>query len=482
MHQKIKFFAGLVLFLSCVILVGCLGGSGESSGPVVPTEYVSLSGTLVAPAQIESSLLPNMLQNTDSQVRSAYQKAAVYVNGAQNTLFSISPLSSTSEWQFRIPSVAKASDGKYRVEVVVGKINLKAMVKQSEMERFKINAQTTAILMLADATGQNTDDLIASFPSFISNVENSFLEMCKIEAGQHNGSVVQSATLTKVIQDQKSFFTELGGIQTTGKLAYLQPTNDIDGDGIDDVKFQSNTDNTRIRLLTALSSHTSMLDNVSSLSAYSNERLLQDFKDSLVSDNRYFAGDAKNFALGLYLKKSALGDVYLKLLVHRIDLAEGVFKGAVAEYELVETQTTAISSGTKTLLLQGADPVEGAARATNFITDTDPGPYVLTFISAEAGLGCSSGDTRLVKAKEISVELDQYKGADDWLDGGNYSVNTTEAIKKYENRSSQVGDVFSAYFPNTKHYALFRIKSINSTSVTVDFIVNVVENEPSFRG
>jgi hypothetical protein len=482
MHQNKIFLLGLMLGL-LISFTGCFGGSDSNTGPAVPTEFVTLSGVLTAPVQLESSLLPNMLQNTDSQVREAYQKAQVYVNGAPNSLFSIVPLSSTPDWQFRIPNVGKAADGKYRVEVVVGRVNLKSLVSAENMNDFRINPETTATLMLADALGKPTTELLASFPSFISSVENSYLEMCKIEAANHAGAIVNSATLTRVIQQQKEFFTGLGDIETTGRLAYLQLSNDIDGDGNQDVIIQPNIENNRIRFKTVLSEKTSILSEIASLEAYSDQRLLQDFQENLTSESRYFAADAANFALGLFFKKSAAADVYLKLFVRRIDLADGVFKGAVVEYKFVETESTAVLTGTKTLLLQGADAVDGAVAATNFVADAEPGPYVLTFISTVAGIGCSSGDTRLVKAKEIAADLTQYRSAETYLEGGgNYYVDTSSALNEWNlNRGIEVGDVFSAYFPNTKNYALFKIKAINSTSITVDYMVNTAENEPRFK-
>lgn len=482
MHQSRFKLLGLMLCL-VVSFCGCFGGSDNDAGPAVPTEFVTLSGVLTAPTQLESSLLPNLLQNTDSQVRTAYQSAQVYVNGTPNALFSLTPLSSTPDWQFRIPSVGKAADGKYRVEVIVGRINLKAMVNTAEIANFRINPETTATLILADATGRSTDELVASFPSFISNVENSYLDMCKIEAAQHTGAIVNSATLTRIIQDQKDIFSAISTISTSGKLAYLKVSNDLDGDGVADVMVQPNLDNTRISFKTALSDKTSILSEITSLNAYSNERLLQDFRDNLTSSVRLFAADAKNFALGLYFKKSAAADVYVKLFVHRIDLADGVFKGAVVEYEFVTTETTAIFTGSKTLLLQGADPVVGAVAATNLVNDAEPGPYVLTFISSADGIGCSSGDTRLLRAVDGKPELANLSYAETYLEGGgNYFLNSTAALKAiYKDRGIEVGDVFSAYFPNIKNYALFKIKTINATSVTIDYIINTAENEPRFR-
>lgn len=477
-----RFFSLCFFVVLVIIFAGCLGGSNNDSAPVIPTEYVTLSGTLTAPGQLESSLLGNVLQNTDSQVRGAYQKALVYVNGIQNTVFSLTPLSSNPVWQFRIPSVPKSTDGTYRVEVIVGKINLKSLVKADQMGNFSINPHTTAALMLADATGKNTAELMASFPSFISAVENTYLDLCKLEAAKHSGVVVQSATLTQFIQEQKQFFTELGAIQTTGKLAYLKESNDLDGDGVEDVKVSTNTDNSRVIFSTVLSKKTSILEEIDSIAAYSNERLIQDFREDLVSETRFFAANAARFALGMYFKKAAAADVYLKMFVRRIDLTEGVFKGVVVEYEFINAETTAIASGSKTLLRVGASPVDGAIAATNFLTDSEPGPYVIAYISESQGLG-SAGDTPIVREKDGKPELANISYADQYLDGGgNYYINTTAALTAaFKSRTIEVGDVFTAYFPNTKNYAVFKIKSIDADKVTVDYIVNAAENEPRFR-
>lgn len=483
MHKKLTYIFNLILIVSSFLVMGCGGGGGSNdTGPVVATEYVALNGTLRAPDQIESTLVPSLLQNTDSQVRNAFLSALVYVNGAQAGVFSLTPISSNPDWQFRISNVAKAADGKYRVEVVVGRLNLKSMVLADEIGSFKINLETTAATLLSDVTGKSSRDLLASYPSFVSNVETSLIEACKLEADKLTGFTPQSATVSSVLQSQKKFFTELGEINTTAKVAYLQKTNDLDGDGKEDVKIEPNLDGTRVRFLTTLSSYTSMLSDVTNINSYSNERLLQDFKDNLTSSTRTFDAQAKNLGLGLYFKKSASADVYLKLFVRRIDIVDGTFKGAVAEYEFANAATTAISSGSKTLLLSGVAAVEGAVAATNFLIDSDANPYLLSFISAQAGLGCNAGDTRLVRAIDGKPELANLTYAEAYLEGGgNYFLNTTAALKGiYKDRVMEVGDVFSAYFPSTKNYALFKIKWIGSDKVTVDYIVNAAENEPRF--
>ncbi|GAB4266493.1 MAG: hypothetical protein Kow0029_00220 [Candidatus Rifleibacteriota bacterium] len=483
MHAKASDFLNILFLFAILFLSGCGGGGGSNSaGPVIPAEYVNLSGLLTAPEQIESSLLPNVLQNTDSQVRSAFLNAQVYVNGAQATVFSLTPLSSNPDWQFRISNVAKAADGKYRIEVLVGRINLKAIVSADEINSFTINQKTTAAVLLSDTTGISTKDLLASYPSFINSVEASLVDACKLHVDKLAGSTVQSATVSAVLQTQKQFFTELGELNTIAKLAYLQKTNDLDGDGKDDVLIEPNLDGTRIRIFTTLSSSTSMLTDVASISSYTDERLLQDFRENLTSTSRTFDNTAKNVALGLYFKKSASADVYLKLFIKRVDIVDGTFKGVVAEYDFVNAATTAITTGSKTFSLVGAATAEGSVAASNFLTDGDPGPYLLSFVSLADGLGCGTGDTRLVRAIDGQPELANLTYAEPYLEGGgNYYLNTTAALKAiFKDRTVEVGDVFSAYFPSTKNYALFKIKWIGTDKITVDYKVNAAEDEPRF--
>jgi hypothetical protein len=336
--------------------------------------------------------------------------------------------------------------------------------------------------MLADATGYSTRTLIASFPSFISDVEAHINSAATLEAIKLAGTNVQAASVTNALQAQKEFFAELGDINTSAKLAYLRRSNDLDGDGVEDIKISPNLDGTRIRFFSTLSEQTSLLGDIESIKAYSDERLLADFKESLTSASRTFAPTANNFALGLYFKKSAAADVYLKIFVRRIDMVDGEFKGVVAEYEFVTTEATAIMSGSKTFMLLGTTTADGAVEASNFITDGDTGPYVLSFVSSAAGLGCSTGDTRLVKAIDGKPELDNLSYAEEYLSGGgNYYVNTTDALKAvYKDRGIEIGDVFSAYFPSIRNYALFKIKLIGADRVTVDYIVNTAQNEPRF--
>lgn len=483
MHKKAMFFFNLIFIFSLILTTGCGGGGSNDAGPAVPTEFVTLSGSLKAPDQIESTLVPSLLQNTDSQVRNAFLAAQIYVNGAPASVFTVTPLSSNPEWQIRISNVAKAADGKYRLEVTVGRLNLKSMIAVEEINAFKINLQTTSALLLSDTTGLTTKNLLASYPSFVSNVESALITACKLEADKLVGLTIQSASVSAVLAEQKQFFSDLGEINTTAKLAYLQKSNDLDGDGREDIIIEPSLDGTRIKFLTLLASQTSMLAEITSINSYSNERLLQDFKDNITSNTRTFDKLAKNMALGFYFKKSASADVYLKLFVRRIDIVDGTFKGVVAEYEFINAETTAIATGTKTLMLSAATLAEGSVAATNFLTDGDSSPNLLTFVSATSGLGCNTGDTRLVRAIDGKPELVNLSYAEAYLEGGgNYFLNTTAALNAiYKSRTIEVGDVFSAYFPSTKNYALFKIKWIGSDKVTVDYKVNAAENEPRFQ-
>jgi hypothetical protein len=472
--------------LIATLLTGCsLGGDdGDSSGPVVPTDYVTLTGTLTAPDEIESSLIANLLQNTDSQVRDAFDAAAVFVNGIRNTSYTLNPLSSTPNWSFRLPNVAKSSNGEYRVQINVGKIRLKSLVNAANKDDFKINTHTTASLVLADATNMSVENLLASYPSFVTDVEARIIDAAKQKVELVSNSIINIASVSNEINNQKNYITDLQDIDTTAKVAYLEAENDLDGDGNLDVKVETNTYGTKVRFYTTLSSATSFLEGIETIQGYTDERLLQDFDQGLTSANRYFGPDpdSAGFALGMFFKRAAAADEYLKLFVRRIDLDQGELQGVVAEYEIVKTESTAIATGTKTLMLAGETPVDDAVVASNFVTDTDEtGPYVLSFLSTADGLG--NTETPMVRYIQARPELKDITAAEAYLEGGgNYYYNTTEALHAvFEERTIEVGDVFSAYFPSSKNYALIKIKWIGSNRVTVDYIVNLAINERRFN-
>ena len=474
----------LLLVLSTIFVNGCGGnGSSNPSGPITPTEFVVLSGSLKAPNSIESSLIANTLQNTDSQVRDAFSSASIFVNGYSIKTFTLTALSSNPEWPLRLTNVPKSSNGNYRIEVLAGRLNLKAKLSEAEKDNFKIDLQSTAVSLLSDSTGIEAKNLLATYSSFVSGIEASLNAACQKSSTDLPGTIVQDASVTAILKENKSHLENLGGFEPTAKVAFLQKENDLDGDGVIDLKIEQNIDGDRIRFFTTLSSSTSLLADVQNMGSYSDERLLQDFQLNLTSKTRTFDALAKNFALGLYMKKSASADVYLKLYVRKIQLEDGSFKGVVAEYKFVKTETTALKSGTKTLVLYGNVGVDGIATATNFLTDGDSSPNMLTYISLADGIGCKTGDIRLVRAIDGQPELSALSYAERYLEGGgNYYLNTTAALKAiYKDRTIEAGDVFSAYFPKTKNYALFKIKWIGSDRIIIDYIVNAAQDEPRFN-
>jgi hypothetical protein len=317
----------------------------------------------------------------------------------------------------------------------------------------------------------------------VSGIESSLNAACQKVSTDLAGTIVQDASVTARLIENKSYLENLGDFEPTARVAFLQKENDLDGDGIVDLKIEQNLDGDRIRFITALSSSTSLLADAQNMGSYSNDRLLQDFQLNLTSKTRTFDASAKNFALGLYMKKSASADIYLKLYIRSIQIEDGSFKGVIAEYDFVETKTTALTSGTKSLVLYGSVGVDGVATATNFLTDGDSSPNMLTYISVADGLGCKTGDIRLVRAIDGQPELSALSYAEKYLEGGgNYHLNTTAALKAiYKDRTIEVGDVFSAYFPKTKNYALFKIKWIGNDRITIDYIVNAAQDEPRFN-
>jgi hypothetical protein len=475
MATKIAFF-----LISIAVLTGCGGGSDNDAGPTIPVEYTTLNGTLRAPAWIEPTLLASPIRNTDSKVIEKYSSASVYVNNSPITSYSLTPIFNNPDWVFRISNVAKSANDEYEVKVVVGKIILKALVTEKNRNNFKIDTSSTAALILAKKTGLTIENLIASFPSFISDVEAKLEEAAKIEADKMPANLVEFASVTKEIESQNDFFQSIEDLNFSGRVAYLKSSNDLDGNGKEDVRVKTNLYGTKVRFETVLSSHTSALESATTLQEYSDERLLQDFEEGLTSNIRYIGPESFDFGLGMFFQKSASGDVYLKLIVKRIDLDQGEFKGAVVEYDFVKTETTAILTGSKTFMILGKEPDEGAVIASNFITDTDLSPYLLSYLSAENGIG--SNDTRMVRAIVGQPELERVTAVEEYLEGGgNYFRNTSDALEYINvNRDLEVNDVFSVYFPSTRNYAIFKITWIGNDKITVNYIVNTAEAERYF--
>lgn len=470
----------LVLMLICTIcLIGCGGGSKDSTPPV-PTSYITLSGILTAPDKIDSSLLGNTLNNTDSEVRSRYQTAVVSVNGAQISTFAILDASSNTAWPIKIENVAESSAETYELAVVVGRITLRSKVRASEKENFNINLETTAAAMLADDGKFEQHVLLASYPAFVNNLKNVLAASAKKTTTEMTaGSIVNDTDVQEALTTQRDRLQSIAELTTTDKIAYLQFDNDLDGDGKIDLYVKPNASGQRVSFYTPfLSTDTSMLESIAGLDAYTDAALLADFADpAKLSEKRTFGPGAPRTCLGLYFKKSAAGDQYLKMYIHRIDLSDGDFAGVLVEYCFVNAATTAISRGQKTLMLAGTALTEDAVYATDFLSDTDDPAGMLSFISNAKGLGSSNGQ-RIIYALSGQPDINKVRDVDEWLNGGRYYPDTFAANSQIQ---PEAGDAFAVYFPNKKHYALFKINAIAADYIVIDYIVNASEDESRFK-
>lgn len=480
MHMR-KLSILVLVLVSAIFITGCLGGDDKDSGAAAPTTYVTLNGTLTAPDKIESSLLGNTLNNVDSEVRNRYKTAAVSVNGAQISTFEILDMLSNADWPCKIENVPQSSTGNYELAIIVGRITLRSKVRDSEKSQFRINLDTTAAAMLADVTRFEQHELLASYPAFVNTLKNALATSAqKTSTVMTAGSIVNDGDVQTAMNTQKSHLESIADLTTNARFAYLQLENDLDGDGKVDLYVKPNASGQRVSFYTPLSSDTSMLENVTSLDAYADSTLLADFADPLkLSKERTFVGTPQTI-LGLYFKKSAGGDQYLKMYIHRVDIAEGDFSGVLVEYSFANTSTTAISKGQKTLMLAGTALAEGAVYATDFINDSDDNAGRLSFISAAQGLG-STDNSRIVISIDGQPDINKLSAAPEWLSGGNYDFNTTTALTRIFKNQLEAGDAFAAYFPDTKHYALFKINSIAADRIVVDYIVNASEDERLFK-
>jgi len=131
-------------------------------------------------------------------------------------------------------------------------------------------------------------------------------------------------------------------------------------------------------------------------------------------------------------------------------------------------------------MLAGENLVAGAVFATDFLADSDETAGKLSFISAAQGLG-STDNSRIVIAIDGQPDINKLSAAPEWLSGGNYYFNTASALTGIFKNQLEVGDVFAAYFPATRHYALFKITSIAADRIVVDYIVNASEDERLFK-
>ncbi len=477
--KKFK-FSSFMMFLSLVILLtGCFGSDSKGNGPNVPASYVTLKGAVVAPDQVESSLLASVLNNTDNGSRDAFKKAAVYVNGNPAASYTIDSAIGTS-WPLRIYNVPEQSTRKYNIQIIAGKITLKSNIYISENENFTVNMETTAAALLAEAFNKDQQQILASYPAVVNSLKGDLINAA-LKTATELGSNLVTVGKDAIDKTYKTYINAINNVNSNAKIAYLQKENDLDGDGAVDLQIVQIAGGQRVRFFTALATATSLLENTPDIGSYTDAKLLQDFAGQITSENNTFSAADKDFSLGLFFKRSAAADQYVKVLVRRIDLdIEGKFSGVVAEYGFISTDTTAITKGSKILQLQNGVPVEGAVQATDFVKDGFATDNNLTYISAALGIGCLSGNQMLVALIDGQPELDKLSTARKFS-SGEYVANTTNALKELgAGRTLAIGDVFSAYFPTTKNYAIFKIKAIDSSTVTLDYKVNSTPNEPRF--
>lgn len=479
-----KHLAFIILGLAIMLSAGCGGGHTNGSSETKPVVYTSLAGTITLPDAINSELLTSIrpAQNTDSEVRKAFSSALVWVNDQPTNTSLIIPSAVTSEWDFRILNIPQSSTGIYKILVTVGKLSLKGWVTESEKDSFKINALTTAAALLADSTQIGADTLMASFPAMVSkialHVESAFsANLTEVTTG-----IFGWPALKTEIASQSDFLKKNKGFDPNALVAYLGYNNDLNGDGLTDFKISQTIDRTGIRFETGISSLTSMATNIEKLGSYSDDRLFADFRTGNTRYDRTFDSSAVNIALGMLFQKGANSDKYLKLLIKQVDLHEGTFSGVIAEYSFASASGTAIATGTRTFLLKGTKEVLGAVEGSDFLTDSVATNGVLVYIDPEKGLGNLDTLTRMVRAVDGQPELNKLSSAETFAETSTgYQTNTANALKAInKSRGLEIGDVFSAYFKKTRHYALFKVKTMDTQTVTVDFIVNRAVDEPRF--
>jgi len=481
-----KFFrvTGLLWLFGIVFIFGC-GGGKEDSEPLPPPPTTDLTGTLTIPATVNPQLITASIlsaQSTDSEIRNAFASASVWVNDAVIANRVITPSAVNSEWDFRLFGVPQSSNGIYRILVMSGRLALRSSVKAVNKHSFSIDSRTTAAALLADSSGIEANDLMASFPAMVSKVALQVESAFNAANADVKGSIFNLTSLKAEVASQADFLKKNKDFDPNALAAYLGNTNDLDGNGIPDLRITQTTDRTGIRFETAISSLTTLLENVQRIGSYSDRTLFEDFAKGNVRNDRTFDSSAKNFALGFFFKKGAEKDLYLKLLVKRIDLSEGTFAGVFAEYAFATATGTAVSTGTKTLFMKGLTGITGAIEATNFLTDSVATEGFLVYLDSERGLGSPDGRVKMIRAVDGQPELSKLSSAEFFSETATgYQTNTTNALKAInKNRTLEAGDVFAVYFKTFRIYALVKVKSIGGSTITLDYKVNGGVDEPRF--
>ena len=486
----VRSMRGYCLMLATLVIVwmaaGCGGGGGKSPVGAYTGPTTSIQGTLTMPIIVNSDLLANISrsQNTDSEVRNAIASATVVVNGHIPSRITITPSSVTPDWPIRLEGIPVSTIGKYDIDLKAGKVGLKAQIRSANQNAFVINSRTTAAALLAPGSGFESPDILASYPAIVSVVTLTLESVFTLNSASVTTSIFTNASLTQLVSNQADFLKTFGGINPGALVAYLGASNDLDGDGYEDLKVEPTVDGTRIRFETALSKSASLKIPATILSDYSDNLLLDDFTNGNTREDRTFDRDGNGFILGLKFKRGASQDRFLKLLVKRIDIPSGVFKGVVVEYAFVLAPGTALSHGVKTLIMDGAPAVAGAVQATNFLDDkTASSPVLLNYLGTILGLGGSDGTQLMVSARDPGIDITTVPQADvfsDYL----YKANTKKALEaKGYQRSPNIGDVFSAYFSLTRHYAIFKITQMDTSrkTLTLDYIVNASPGDNRFQ-
>ncbi len=475
-------FLAIALMAAFFCCTGCGGGSSNPAGPAAPVETVELKGSLAFPNTVNSGLLPavTLIPGSNLEVRNAIASAAFSVNGIPISSPQVTYVAPT--WDISLQGVQKITTGSYKVLLTMGKIRFQSWVKSSGIGSFTIDSQTTAAALLADKSGMDANELLASFPALVGKVKTRFQSAILQDLAQVPGLVENSEVMEAELASQTKILKENTNFDPTAMVAYLGLTNDLDGDGEIDLRILQNISGDRVRFLTTLSSQTSMLDPIPCLASYPDAQLLSDFRNGAVSTTRTFSNTAEQVALGLFFKKSAAADIYLKLFIKRIDIVEGSFKGVLVEYRFVEAPSTALATGTKVLTLRGILPAEGTASCTDFIIDGGTQSDDLCFLGSIPGLGSSNQNTRILRGIDGKPALKDLSYAETYqTNGANHFTSTALALAAmHKERGIEAGDVFSVYFPSSRHYGLIKITAVSTSTVTMDYVINSAIDEPRF--
>ncbi|MBF0406509.1 MAG: hypothetical protein HQM10_04095 [Candidatus Riflebacteria bacterium] len=469
------------ILLVCIIYAfftsGCedKGKSSVSSTAVPPVE-INLNGYIIVPGLINDKLLANIsgARSTDSTVRDSFSRGTVYVNGEAVSNSEI--VTSVYPWEIRMRNVPQNEAGLYRVEFSSGKVGLKAMVRETQKDSFYMDTRSTAAFLLSDAAGIRADEIIATFPSVLTPVAKSIEDLFNTEnSGFEN--IFQLPTLQDEIERQRRFLDQNRAVNTKNKVSFLSYENDLDGDGTNDFFVKPTTDGTRMRFECALSNHSSMMDQISSIDEYTDSHLLKDFEENNLIATRTFGIETSNFALGFFFKKSLKSDLYLKLFVKNIESAEGSFKGINIEYSFITATGTALASGSKTFLRLGSDLATGTIASTDFINDNSMSDQTLVYLDRSLGLGSSDGKTAMIMALPGKPDLLDIESALDHTRYPYFSSMTRATQEITRQRQFEMGDVFLIHFPKTDHYAKIKVTSVNEWAITVDYVVNTAKGE-----